>query len=208
MDKYGRYNAGPLKNFRKTDVVHKAITDYDRKRFKDYRNQVAKELVIGGGTLLAGALSINPIARGVITAGKGIRKAVKLAGSIGNTKKADTVGNRLRQSQSIMGKSPKDKPFSNRTSMVTQDNKTASTKNPMLGTVMGTSASTKYYRTLTKAVEQGPNKFFSKGRSAKTGITAGKRTPARYSPEENVVMPKTGAQGGTSKGSLLRYKKY
>ena len=73
---------------------------------------------------------------------------------------------------------------------------------------MGTSASTKYYRTLTKAVEQGPNKFFSKGRSAKTGITAGKRTPARYSPEENVVMPKTGAQGGTSKGSLLRYKKY
>ena len=135
---------------------------------------------------------------------KAIGQAFKKAGSIGNTKKADTVGNRLRQAQTIMGKSPKDKPFGNRTSMALQDEKRpASLKNPMLGTVIGTSASTKYYRTLTKAVEQGPSKFFSSGRSAKTGITKGKRTPARYSPEENVTMPKTGAQGGTSKGSLL-----
>jgi hypothetical protein len=181
----------------------KLFTPDERKN----RKEIANSLMVVGGTLLAGVASIHPIGRAV----KGIRKAVKLAGSIGNTKKADTVGNRLRQSQAIMGKSPKDKPFSNRRSMVTQDNKTASTKNPMLGTVMGTSASTKYYRTLTKAVEQGPNKFFSKGRSAKTGITPHKRShrhgTSSYNREDG-FQPNFGAMGGTSKGSLLRYKKY
>ena len=37
-----------------------------------------------------------------------------MAGSIGNVKKPDTVGNRIKQAQAIMGKSPKDKPFGNR----------------------------------------------------------------------------------------------
>jgi len=124
----------------------------------------------------------------------GIKSAFKKAGSIGNTKKPDTVGNRIRQAQAIMGKSPKDKPFGNRTSMALQDEKRpASLKNPMLGTVMGTSASTKYYRTLTKAIEQGPSKFFSSGRSAKTGITPNKRYLSKFSGH--------GALGGTSKGS-------
>ena len=50
----------------------------------------------------------------------GISSAFKKAGSIGNTKKPDTVGNRIKQAQAIMGKSPKDKPFG-RTSMLTQD---------------------------------------------------------------------------------------
>ena len=147
----------------------------------------------------------------------GIKSAFKKAGSIGNTKKPDTVGNRIRQAQAIMGKSPKDKPFGNRTSMALQDAKRpASTKNPMLGTVIGTSASTKYYRTLTKAVEQGPSKFFSSGRSPKTGITPGKRSltnkqisltynPVRSIKGERIPRRKKGADGGTSRGSLLRH---
>ena len=204
-------DAGRLTNFRTTPVVRKAIRDYDRKKNQEVRRQLGRDFLIGTGTVMAGALSINPIARGVITAGKGIRKAYKMAGSIGNTKKPDTVGNRIRQAQAIMGKSPKDKPFGNRASMLTQDRKPASTKNPMLGTVVGTSASTKYYRTLTKAIEQGPSKFFSKGRHSKTGITPNKRkmNPPEYAPEENVTFPpfRIGAKGGTSRGSLLRHLK-
>ena len=129
---------------------------------------------------------------------KAITSAFKKAGSIGNVKKPDTVGNRIRQAQAIMGKSPKDKPFGNRTSMFTQYNKTASTKNPMLGTVVGTSDSTKYYRTLTKAIEQGPSKFFSSGRSAKTGITPFKRskgglTDKELKKESDIIRMEIGA---------------
>ena len=43
-----------------------------------------------------------------------------------------------------------------------------------------------------RAVKEGPSKFFSSGRSAKTGITPNKRLPG-------------GAQGGTSKGSQIKY---
>jgi hypothetical protein len=186
MDKYERYNAGPLKNFRKTDVVHKAITDYDRKRFKDYRNQVAKDLVIGGGTLLVGAASIHPIGRTVVGAYKGIKKAVKLAGSIGNTKKADTVGNRLKQAQAIMGKkgSELDRLSRNtyttgKTSMFNQRYALQANKQPVkLAPDFG---NRKIDRTLIRAVEQGPSKFFSKGRSAKTGVAVGKRDSGRIS---------------------------
>jgi hypothetical protein len=147
----------------------------------------------------------------------GIKSAFKKAGSIGNTKKPDTIGNRFKQSQAIMGKSPKDKPFGSRTSMAKQDEKRpASLNNPMLGTVMGTSASRKYYRTLTNAIEQGPSKFFSSGRSAKTGITPGKRSltdkkisltykPVRSIKGERIPRRKKGADGGTSRGSLLRH---
>ena len=129
---------------------------------------------------------------------KAITSAFKKAGTIGNVKKPDTVGNRIRQAQAIMGKSPKDKPFGNRTSMFTQYNKTASTKNPMLGTVVGTSDSTKYYRTLTKAIEQGPSKFFSSGRSAKTGITPFKRskgglTDKELKKESDIIRMEIGA---------------
>lgn len=115
----------------------------------------------------------------------GIKSAFKKAGSIGNTKKPDTVGNRIRQTQAIMGKPPKDSPFNTRTSMAKQDEKRpASLKNPMLGTVSGTAPSLKYYRTLQKAVEQGPSKFFSSGRSAKTGITPFKRSRGGLSNKE------------------------
>ena len=176
-----RFNpANKLKGFRSTPVVHEAIRDYDRKKFKEYRQKVGKELLIGGGTLLLGLASITPVGRAVT----GIRKAIKMAGSIGNVKKPDTVGNRIKQAQAIMGKSPKDKPFGNRASMLTQDGKPASTKNPMLGTVVGTSASTKYYRTLTSAIEQGPVKFFSRGMNPKTGITPFKRSRGGLSNKE------------------------
>lgn len=135
---------------------------------------------------------------------KAIGQAVKKAGSIGNTKKADTVGNRLRQAQTIMGNTvPKDRMY--RYGIKGTNAATMSTAQPFktARTVSDTFSDAKAQRTLMRAVKEGPSKFFSSGRSAKTGITKGKRTPARYSPEENVTMPKTGAQGGTSKGSLL-----
>ena len=77
----------------------KLFTSDERKN----RKEIANNLMVAGGTLL-GLASIHPIGRTVVGAYKGIKKAVKLAGSIGNTKKADTVGNRLRQAQTIMGK--------------------------------------------------------------------------------------------------------
>ena len=154
-----------LANLKNNPVVRAAIQrDKDIKRTKKspaMGSGIASLLIPGGCFAKLG--------------GKDIGQAFKLAGSIGNTKKADTVGNRIKQSQAIMGKSPKDKPFPNRTSMSTQYNKTASTQNPMLGTLAGTSASTKYYRTLTNAIEQGPSKVFISGRNAKTGITSNKR---------------------------------
>lgn len=157
---------------------------------------------------------------------KAIGQAFKKAGTSGlNLKSADTVGSRIKQAQSILGKKRFDK-----TRIASQSQYTEHI-GPGTGMLMGTipmrigNAKTsiskighsglarkfgsfqqrKTDRTIIKAVEQGPAKFFSKGRHPKTGVTAGKRTPARYSSEENVKMPKTGARGGTSKGSLMKY---
>jgi hypothetical protein len=174
-----------LANFKNNPVVRSAI-----QRDKNIKTTNRNVAIIGGAlsTLLIPGGPLAGIGR------KAIGQAFKKAGSIGNTKRPDTVGNRLKQSQAILGKSPKDKPFGNRTSMALQDEKRpASTKNPMLGTVMGTSASRKYYRTLTKAIEQGPNKFFSSGRHSKTGVSPNKRYLSKFSGH--------GALGGTSKGS-------
>ena len=126
---------------------------------------------------------------------KAIGQAFRKAGTAGNRKAADTVGNRIKQTQAIMG--------TNR-----------------IGSLMHFGGR-KTYRTIQKAVEQGPVKFFSKGRHPKTGVTAGKRTPVIPS-KGNVrsmyyqrdmknpysdlrVLYRQGARGGTSKGSLLRY---
>lgn len=191
-----RFNpANKLKGFRSTPVVHEAIRDYDRKKFKEYRQKVGKELLIGGGTLLLGLASVTPIGRAVT----GIRKAIKMAGSIGNVKKADTVGNRLRQAQAIMGKKGSELDRLARgpgkTSMFNQRYALKSNTQPVKigGTRLAPDfANRKIDRTLIQAVEQGPSKFFSSGRSAKTGITPNKRLPG-------------GAQGGTSKGSQMKY---
>jgi len=164
-----------LENLKNNPVVRAAI-----QRNKDIK-RTKKSTAIGYGI----ASLLIPGGFFAKLGGKAIGQAFKKAGSIGNTKKADTVGNRFRQSQAIMGKPPKDSPFNTRTSMAKQDEKRpASLNNPMLGAVSGTAASLKYYRTLTKAVEQGPSKFFSSGRSAKTGITAGKRSKGGLSNKE------------------------
>lgn len=203
LDAFKQPDAGPLANFRKTDVVHKAITDYDRKKFKEYRKGIAKELVIGTGTLVAGALSINPIARGVITAGKGIRKAYKMAGSIGNTKKPDTVGNRMRQSQAILGVKK------NESGTRIARNYGHKIPTSYTGGVIGTFKERKIGRTIQKAVEQGPNKFFSSGRSAKTGITPFKRAKDRFYIYGNLSTKEIKAQANpsTSKGSSSAFFK-
>tara|TARA_B100001939_G_C16527556_1_gene440623 strand:- start:105 stop:578 length:474 start_codon:yes stop_codon:yes gene_type:complete len=133
-----------------------------------------------------------------------------MAGSIGNTKKPDTVGNRMRQSQSILGVK-KDESG-------TRIAKHYGSKSPTsyTGGVIGTFKERKIGRTIQKAVEQGPNKFFSSNRSAKTGITSGKRSltnkqisltynPVRSIKGERIPRRKKGADGGTSRGSLLRH---
>ena len=130
---------------------------------------------------------------------KAISSAFKKAGTIGNVKKADTVGNRLRQAQAIMGKKGSELDRLARgpgkTSMFNQRYALKSNTQPVKigGTRLAPDfANRKIDRTLIQAVEQGPSKFFSSGRSAKTGITSNKRSPG-------------GARGGTSKGSQIKY---
>lgn len=107
--------------------------------------------IIGGGLLL---LTPGGLLRGLTA--KGIKSLVKKAGSIGNTKKPDTVGNRLKSAQAIFSKED-------------------------IAKNLNTFAGRKTQRTLMNAVRQGPSKFFSSGRSAKTGIAAGKRDSGRIS---------------------------
>ena len=87
---------------------------------------------------------------------KAITSAFKKAGTIGNVKKPDTVGNRLREAVAKY-------PFY--------------IGNPPVQKAKSTFADRKYDRTLMQAVKQGPSKFFSSGFNPKTGITKGKRTP-------------------------------
>jgi hypothetical protein len=180
---------------------------------------------------------------------KAIGKAFRRSGTSGlNLKSADTIGNRLRTTQAIMGtsrtgqnlfrdviginnplksvwkNSTKQLPTKLKTRQITAQNYLLSTAGMPISSskrIAPTFANRKIDRTIQKAVEQGPAKFFSKGRHPKTGVTAGKRTPVIPS-KGNVrsmyyqrdmknpysdlrVLYRQGARGGTSKGSLLRY---
>lgn len=124
----------------------------------------------------------------------GISSAFKKAGSIGNVKKPDTVGNRIKQAQAIMG-------LDKKTISLLSGDKVRTFKGQdyffergarLAQGPAGIFTIGKTARTVKKAVEQGPVKFFSSGRNAKTGITPNKRLPG-------------GAQGGTSKGSQMKY---
>ena len=107
----------------------------------------------------------------------GVSSAVKKAGSIGNTKKPDTVGNRLKQAQAIMGLDKKTisllsgdkvRTFKGQDYFLERGARLA--QGPAGIFTIGKTA-----RTVKKAVDQGPVKFFSSGTSAKTGIEYGKR---------------------------------
>ncbi len=113
----------------------------------------------------------------------GVSSAVKKSGSIGNTKKADTVGNRIKQTQAIMG-------LDKKTISLLSGDKVRTFKGQDYFFERGARLAVgpagiftigKTARTVKKAVEQGPSKFFSSGTSAKTGITKGKRDSGRIS---------------------------
>ena len=186
-----------LANFKNNPVVRSAI-----QRDKDIKTTNRNVAIIGGAlsTLLIPGGPLAGIGR------KAIGQAFKKAGSIGNTKKADTVGNRLRQAQAIMGTSRTGKSMDGFPTKL--KTKSAVKMNQMLSkagmpTFSGlrmtpTFSNRKIDRTLIKAVEQGPSKFFSSGTSAKTGISSSKRTLSKFSGH--------GALGGTSKGSQSFFK--
>lgn len=136
-------------------------------------NRQAVAALIGIGSLLVPGGAFVGLGK------KGIKSAFKKAGSIGNTKKPDTVGNRMRQSQSILGV--------RKDESGTRIAKHYGSKSPTsyTGGVIGTFKERKIGRTIQKAVEQGPNKFFSSNRSAKTGITPGKRTLSKFDKKTN-----------------------
>jgi len=116
---------------------------------------------------------------------KAIGQAFKKAGTSGlNLKSADTVGNRIKQAQAIMGLSKnkisllsgaKVKSFKSAPYWLERGAKLGQGGGKTSIFAMGKRA-----RTIQKAVEQGPAKFFSKGRHPKTGITAGKRTLSKF----------------------------
>lgn len=108
----------------------------------------------------------------------GIKSAFKKAGSIGNTKKPDTVGNRLRQAQAIMGTSRTGKSMDGFPTKV--KTKSAVNKKSSIG---GTSKGSLLFqnKTLKQSVEEANKKARaalgkrSSGNNPKTGIRAGKR---------------------------------
>ena len=150
---------------------------------------------------------------------KAIRKAFRRSGTSGlNLKSADTIGNRLRTTQAIMGtsrtgqnlfrdviginnplksvwkNSTKQLPTKLKTRQMTAQNWIISTAGMPISSskrIAPTFANRKIDRTIQQAVEQGPAKFFSKPKNPKTGITTNKK--------------RFGAEGGTSYGSRLQY---
>ena len=220
-----RSNTNRLANLKSNPVVKAAIQrDKDIKTTQRSANfgYAAASLLIPGGFLTG-------IGR------KAIGQAFKKAGTAGNRKPADTVGNRLKQAQGILGKKAteltRNKPYFSLTK------KQTSLRNPRTEGLermkvkskaeyiadggpdltyispqrfVPTFSARKTDRTLLRAVEQGPAKFFSKPKNPKTGVVRNKRKErygsTSYNPEDG-IQPNFGAQGGTSKGSLLRFKK-
>ena len=139
-------------------------------------------------TLLVGAAVPLPF-RMLGNAGKGflsgmgfkaIGQTFKKAGTAGNKKGADTVGNRIKQTLAInpklVNKSPR---FAN------QFGKGQPVMNEK-GVRVGTGGTTSYVglgkdgRTIQNAVEQGPAKFFSKGFYSKTGVSPNKKFDRKH----------------------------
>lgn len=158
-----------LANFKNNPVVRSAI-----QRDKDIKTTNRNVAIIGGAlsTLLIPGGPLAGIGR------KAIGQAFKKAGSIGNTKKPDTVGNRLRQAQAIMGTSRTGKSMDGFPTKV--KTKSAVNKKSSIG---GTSKGSLLFqnKTLKQSVEEANKKARaalgkrSSGNNPKTGIRAGKR---------------------------------
>ena len=125
---------------------------------------------------------------------KAIGQAFKKAGTAGNRKGADTVGNRIKQAESLLkfktGKTVNYDKTAIPRSVVSTSGK--NNPNTFVGSYIGTFQQKKTGRILEKAVNQGPAKFFSKfskGRNnPKTGVTAGKRKAQRFHPMDQEDM--------------------
>ena len=172
-----------LANLKNNPVVKAAI-----QRDKDIKTTQRSAKIIGGGlSLLIPGGFFAGIGR------KAIRQAFRRAGTSGlNLKSADTVGSRIKQAQAIMGLSKnkisllsgaKVKSFKSAPYWLERGAKLGQGGGKTSIFAMGKTA-----RTIQKAVEQGPAKFFSKGRHPKTGVTAGKRKAQRFHPMDQEDM--------------------
>ena len=145
-------------------------------------NRQAVAALIGIGSLLVPGGAFVGLGR------KGISSAFKKAGSIGNTKKPDTVGNRIRQAENIL-QSRTGKPVNyDKTAVPRSHVYTGGTpkgSNTFVGSYIGSHSQRKTGRILERAVKEGPVKFFSRSTNAKTGITPGKRTLSKFDKKTN-----------------------
>tara|TARA_Y100001951_G_C11290665_1_gene271912 strand:+ start:2135 stop:2818 length:684 start_codon:yes stop_codon:yes gene_type:complete len=169
-----RSNTNRLANLKSNPVVKAAI-----QRDKDTKTTKRNTAIIAAGLSL---LIPGGFFKGIAGIGrKAIGQAFRKAGTSGlNLKSADTVGSRIKQAQAIDPKLAKadwarfgqqfgkGQPVYNQQGIIVGKGGTTS----LLG--MG-----KGGRTLQRAVEQGPAKFFSKPRQPKTGVRPAKRTDAK-----------------------------
>ena len=218
-----RSNTNRLANLKSNPVVKAAI-----QRDKDIKTtQRSTNIFYGiGASLLLPGGPLAGIGR------KAIGQAFKKAGTAGNRKGADTVGNRIKQTEAIIGKKRFDKTRVADQYQGTEygthgaslafkaGNANAKTSisnirhDSLMKKAYGTFQQRKTDRIIKNAVEQGPAKFFSKfskGRkNPKTSVVRNKRKErygsTSYNPEDG-IQHNLGAEGGTSKGSLLRFKK-
>ena len=194
--------------------------------------------LIGSLLALAGSTIVGPSAFAGHSIRSILRSARLAPGRVGNIKLADTVGQRMKQAQAIDPKLAKagwarfgqpgffkNIPVYNKKGIEVgrvSDNRdivligkdrglfrysNVMTKKRGTTSLVGVG---KGGRTLQRAVEEGPAKFFSKPKNPKTGVTSGKRKKRYGTASHNLEdgwQPNFGAEGGTSKGSLLRYKK-
>jgi hypothetical protein len=213
-----RSNTNRLANLKNNTVVRQAIQrDKDIKTTQRSTNfgYAAASLLIPGGFLTG-------------ISGKAIGQAFKNAGSLfKNTRGANTVGGSIKQTEAMIGKKRFDK-----TRIASQyqgteygthgaslafkagNAKTSISKikhDGLAKKFYGTFQQRKTDRIITNAVEQGPAKHFSKVKNnSKTGVVRNKRrekhNTASHNPEDG-WQPNFGAEGGTSRGSLLKYRK-
>ena len=184
-----RSNTNRLANLKNNPVVKAAI-----QRDKDIKTtQRSANIFYGiGASLLIPGGPLAGIGK------KAIGQAFKKAGTAGNRKPADTVGNRLKQAQGIMGTSRTGKSLMMKELPVKLKNEFILKQNQLLSKagmstfktkrIAPTFADRKIDRTLTSAVKQGPAKFFSKPKSPKTGVAAGKRKAQRFHPMDQEDM--------------------
>jgi hypothetical protein len=165
--------------------------------------EIGSYAVGGVGLLKLANVLRNPVApyRAARKFLSNVGRNIKMTPNVGNVRLADTVGNRIKQAQAInptLGKADwarfgqqwgKGQPVYNQRYNRKLDM-------PELITV-GRGGTTsllgmgKGGRTLQKAVEQGPVKFFSKGRHPKTGVAPFKRFDRKYGlMPRNQVNPK------------------